>query len=71
MSEGKKRSILLNVVLVVAVALTLGIIGQNIKTALIPSPQYREVDVKQVLKTIKDAGLVPAEAKYYEVLNTR
>ncbi len=67
MSE-KKRGLLLNVALVVAVALTVGIIGANVKTALIPPPQYREVNVKQVLKAIKDAGLVPTEAKYYEVL---
>lgn len=71
MAEGKRRSLLLNVILVVAVALTVGIIGANIKTALIPSPQYREVDVKAVLKAINDAGLIPTEAKYYETLNTK
>lgn len=70
MSKGKKRNLLLNVALIVAVALTVGIVGANIKTALIP-PQYRQVDIKRVLKAIKDAGLVPSEAKYYEVLPTR
>lgn len=71
MPQEKSRSLLLNVVLIIAVALTVGRIGANIKTALIPSPQYREVDVKAVLKAINDAGLIPAEAKYYETLNTK
>lgn len=71
MTEGRKRSVLLNVVLVLAVALTIGIIGQNIKTVLTPPSQYRQVDVKQVTKAIKDAGLVPTDAKYYEVVKTK
>lgn len=71
MSEEKKRSLLLNTALVVAVVLTVGIIGANIKTAFIPPPQSRQVDVKAVLKAIKDAGIVPTEAKYYELLDVK
>ncbi|MFH1778700.1 MAG: hypothetical protein ABH847_01535 [Candidatus Omnitrophota bacterium] len=70
MPEGKK-SIFLNVAIVVAVVLTIVIIGENIKTALTPQYRYREVDAKAVLKAIEDAGLVPTEAKFYKALDTK
>ncbi len=70
MPEGKK-SIFLNVAIIVAVVLTIVIIGENIKTALTPQYRYREVDAKAVLKAIEDAGLVPTEAKYYKTLQTQ
>jgi len=67
----EKKDLFLNVSLVVAIALTVVIIGVNIKVALMPSYQYREVDENAVLKTMEEAGLVPTEAKFYKALNTK
>lgn len=71
MMAGEKKGILLNFVLIVAIALTIAIVGINIKTTLTAQYRYRAVDAKAVLKAIEDAGLVPTEAKYYKALDTK
>lgn len=60
--------------LAVSLVLLLLILGQNVYDSIYPPVFFPpKIDVAKVKKRIKDAGLIPREALFYEIIekNTR
>ena len=65
----KKQDVLLIIMLAASSLLILGIMGENIHSAVLIKAPVAKIDVAKEKARIKNADLIPYEAKYWKVLD--